>query len=411
MNLFIRYSPIPLFFFTGVLFWQDSSLSNYENYWISGADLNFPIDTAERVLRRLEVLDWSIGFGTDRANNLTTVPLWTLHWIFTKIPTVTGPQSVIIYSCLIISLAYISFLRLITLLLEIDGFNFDSESRNEHIILSLAATAYALCPYTFYLFSRLNTHSYIIFFTPFLLALFIKLIVDRQLDFFDKFVFCLSLILWFPLFSIQPPLLLTLVLFITLFCLLTYFRPKRFFCISMSMVFIICIFSVWWVVPYLNFLLNSGFLNSSDFKEQFDFFSLVKYSSSCSQIWNVITGFADTSWCQDHSYPHFPILNQIQNSLFHISLLLVSTILGIIFLLTVKSTFKKPLLICGVLFLILSAGTTPPFGNLFLYVFSEVPYLSMYRAPWMKFGFVFYLVEYLVFAYALISLYRLRFNK
>ena len=98
MAILIRYIPIPLIFLIGIVFWQDSNLAIYKNYWISGADLNFPLDTGDRVLRRLEVFDWSIGFGTDRANNLTTVPLWTLHWIFTKIPYVTGPLSVIIYS-------------------------------------------------------------------------------------------------------------------------------------------------------------------------------------------------------------------------------------------------------------------------------------------------------------------------
>ena len=124
-----KYIPIVFIFIFGIILWPDDSLFYSGNYWISGADLNFPLDTGERVLRRIEVLDWSISFGTDRANNLATVPLWTLHWLLTLIPGVSGPLSVIIYSCLILSLGYICFFRLLTFLLKIDK-NSDYKNSN-----------------------------------------------------------------------------------------------------------------------------------------------------------------------------------------------------------------------------------------------------------------------------------------
>lgn len=399
-----KYIPIVFIFIFGIILWPDDSLFYSGNYWISGADLNFPLDTRERVLRRIEVLDWSISFGTDRANNLATVPLWTLHWLLTLIPGVSGPLSVIIYSCLILSLGYICFFRLLTFLFKIDKNSDYKNSNYDSFVMILTSLCYAYTPYTYYLFSRLNTHSYIMFLTPFVLTLFLKFLYETKLDLFDKWLVCLSLLIWFPLFSIQPPLLVTLVLFVSLFCLILPFSLLKFFKIGFSLAFLVLLFSAWWLIPYLNYLANSNFLDPDILKKSFEFSNLVKFSSTCSNFWNVITGFADTDWCGGQGYPHWPILNQIQNSIAHVILFLFLSVLGVIFCFRTDTTFKPAIITCGVVFLILSMGTSPPFGKLFIFIFDTVPYLSMYRAPWMKFGFAFYLAEYLAFGLALLSL-------
>jgi hypothetical protein len=391
----------------GFTFIPNLNYINYDNYYITGVDLNFPLNYIDRLVARIQVWDPSIINGTDRVNNLATIP----YWLFISICSIIFLGNEPLTTAFIVSLglffAWLSFRYFANSILSYDGV-VNKNSPFFQAILSFVALAYAFMPYNFYLLSRLNTHFFICIISPLLVGfLFNKNNDFSYLSKNEKIAITSISIFLFPLFAIQPPLLMTLF-FVILIQFILQFRISAFKISKATIFFIwkIVLLQMWWFLPWFVYLLNGNFFDSIEFKKSFNVSSLISYSSNCSNIPGVITGLADTEWCQDSEAPFWTTPSALSNSFLFYFIFLVNILSILYYSFSIRNKSKIIVLITSGMFFFLSLGANLPFGPINLYILDNIPFMSMYRAPWMKLSFPFYLYAYWIYFCVIIHILR-----
>ena len=212
-----------------------------------------------------------VHFGTDRANNLTTV-LRIPYWAIERLGDYSSQAIISMYSS-VISLAFICFYRLVLTWLLNLAHCAQRLFRSNYSIISLA---YSLSPYTFLILSFEHSQFYHL-----LLSFRLNLVHEAssfiRVRLFDK-VFLSSACFLVSTVLHQPPLLLTMAVFIVLYIACSPVKFSSF--VKFALKLFVLTFDVNLVAcSIFKFLISSGFLDASQLKEQFAFGELVIFSS------------------------------------------------------------------------------------------------------------------------------------
>jgi len=383
----------------------DLSKLGYESYFINGVDLNFPLDYSWRVLSRLLVWDPSIGFGTDRVNNLATVPFWLFNYVLYILSMKNQPVAQALYIALNVSAAFIAIQFFISSYFKSNRIEIRPLGINVAVLTAISIF-YSFHPYVFYLTTRLNTHLFVIWLAPYLLGLLLRFGVRiSEMPLKHRVSVYLINVIWVPLFSIQPPLL---VMLFVLLCLFYFFiidgNVKGMKRQDTYVVLLLILCHSYWVIPWLNTLISGSYFNLGSFNAMFEVEKLLKYSSNCSSFFGVMTGFADTEWCNLAEFPFWTAPYAVVNSTFYYFIVAFSLYIITTFL-RCNIAQKWMLLFIYFIFFIPSMGLNFPFAWLNSFLFIDIPFMGMFRAPWMKLS----IPVYIIFSLMLATVY-LRFD-
>lgn len=220
----------------------------------------------------------------------------------------------------------------------------------------------------------------------------------------------LSLLLYSYIFSyVAFTVLLWFWLFLITVYFVFFFHHKvfavKYFGLSLA-IFIIC--NLWWILPLIVLNTSGGARDSSQaFLQQSNVDTLTAISKSIGNL-NGIFKLINSSFISSNSLDWAKLY--FSPVLFIIQYFFIGTVLFFI----IKKRRVPEVLFMGSLFLtviFLAKGNNPPFGEIYNFLFKNIPILQIFRNPFEKFGFLISLVTSILIGPSIYFLfYRLNNN-
>jgi hypothetical protein len=358
---------------------------------ITGTDVDFPPFPTERLIHRLQTWDSHFLGGTDRSNNVASLPFVAVNAILEQMGF--GMQ-------MVEKLSFVFWLALIGgsmyfLMSVILG---SKKGYGAGLAKVSAALLYMFGFYNVFLWVRLQLSVTTLIIIPVFLGLLIAVYRGRISLPVALAVMVLMTILCGPT-GIQPPLVFILFIFTAgylVFHLVTQWfagirhRILRDTAVYASFVIAYIVGSAFWLLPLINFVLASGYGNSAVGMEVYEVHTLLEWLGSTTSMLNVMRFFGDMAWFNGWGgEPYFPEFILFKTS----SLMLVASMIIplIVFagLLFVRGRHRLYILffsMVALLGLFLSKGLHSPAGGIYLWLVENVPFFWIQRAPWQKFA-------------------------
>lgn len=356
---------------------------------ITGGDIDFPLFPDERLKERSYV--WypgSLG-GTDRSNNVASLPHVALEAFVRSIGISLNNVQRITY-CAWFMLSGLSMYYLMATLVK-KSTPFAGWARFTGVLF------YLVNFYQMFLWVRLQLAIHVMILLPILVALFIKTIERQRVSGITLLALALVTVVSSPI-GIQPPLIM-IVWLSMLILALTYGIWKKplhaWMCVSnlkylgiFLIVFLLS--SAFWVVPLASFIVNSGFLDSSVGETVYNVRALLKWVSTPTGFLNVFRHMGDVvwfdSWGKQAYFPEFLAANQ--NPFFIItSFIMPAAAFGALLIRRIDLMRRVfPFAVIGLVGLFLSKGSHEPFGDVYEWMMNYIPFFWIHRAPWQKFA-------------------------
>ena len=361
-------------------------------YLITGTDVDFPLFPTERFMHRLQT--WDIHFlgGSDRSNNVASLPFVAISVMFEWM----GFDIIMVEKLsfwLWLTLIGLSMYFLMTQIIGKD------ERFGAALSKISASLLYMLGFYNVFLWVRLQLSVTTLILMPVFLGLLIAVYHQRM-----KLSTAVSVIIPVAILcgptGIQPPLVYILFLFTgsyALFCIFTQRmlgKQVRFFrdiVVYLSLLAGYLVGSAFWLLPLGNFVLASGYGDSGVGMAVYNVKSLLEWVSSVTSFLNVFRFYGDVPWFDgwggERYFPDFISYSQ------SLPLIIGSMVIPIIVFaaLLMKNGMRQRLDILfftmmALVGLFFSKGTHPPWGGVYLWLVENAPFFWIQRAPWQKFA-------------------------
>jgi hypothetical protein len=362
------------------------------DYLINGTDVDFALFPSERFMHRLQT--WDIHFlgGTDRSNNVASLPfvaITVMFELFSFDIIMVQKLSFVLWLTLIGLSMYFLMSQIIG---KEDGFGAALSKMS-------ASLLYMLGFYNIFLWVRLQLSVTTLILMPVFLGLLIA-VHHKKI----KLATAVSVIIPVAILcgptGIQPPLVYILLLFTgsyTLYHALTQRisgKQVRFFKdIGVYLILLAgyLVGSAFWFLPLGNFVLASGYGDSAVGMEVYKVKPLLEWVGSVTSFLNVFRFYGDVPWFDGWGGErYFPDFIPYQQS---IPLIIASMVIPIIVFsaLLMKKGMQQRLDILfftmmALIGLFLSKGIHPPWGSVYLWLVDNVPFFWIQRAPWQKFA-------------------------
>ena len=363
----------------------------WPGYIITGTDIDFPLFPTERLIHRLETWDSLFLGGTDRSNNVASLPFVAVNAILEQI----GFDMIMVEK-----LSFVFWLALIGgsmyfLMSVILG---SKKGYGPDLAKVSAALLYMFGFYNVFLWVRLQLSVTTLIIMPVFLGLLIAVYRGKISLPAALAGLVLMTILCGPT-GIQPPLVFILFILTAgylLFHLVTQWfagirhRVLRDTAVYASFVIAYIVGSAYWLLPLINFVLKSGYGDAAVGMEVYSVRSLLEWVGSVTSLLNVFRFFGDVPWFDGWGgQRYFPDFIPYQTS----TLLMLASMIIPLFvfagLLVVRGRHRLDILFfstVALLGLFLSKGIHSPAGGVYLWLVENVPFFWIQRAPWQKFG-------------------------
>lgn len=164
---------------------------------------------------------------------------------------------------------------------------------------------------------------------------------------------------------------------------------KKSFTLILWFIFIFLITNLWWIYPIIDYVKNNNLYNSEILASQYNIKDLIFGTSKFLSFLNISNFIGDFAWFEDY----LPAIIPYRTSSFYLILnsaqiLIIYMYIFEIFLKAKRKIYYNTDIFWFALlliFLLLSSGAHPPFGNLYLYFSENIFALGLQRAPWQKF--------------------------
>lgn len=355
-----------------------------EGYWIYGVDIDFPPNPITIFLRRK--FAWNDVFlgGTDRSMEISTGLVYM------------GSQAILNYFGFGIAvgqiLIFVFWFSLVGLSMYYFMHTLFSTENIEHGIIRISATIFYMFNfYQVFLWDTFRTAQiFVVFLAPVFLGLFIKTARKGKITKgmpLKLFIVCL---LASGIGTHPPSLAAFLLLAFSYMCyhIIVNNSESRVKLLKIMCVFLIIFIgaNIYWIIPQINYIIQSGYTNSQTTSVIFDSSKLLGITSAQSSFLNVIRLYGHPFWFDSWGGVMYnPWFAEYQTNIYLIisSFLLPSLVLTSILVYRDKNTFFFAVFITVIIFLV--KGVHPPFGNIYLWIVTNIPGFWIFRAPWSHF--------------------------
>lgn len=363
-------------------------------YHINGTDLDFSLFPSERFIHRLQTWDIHFVGGSDRSNNVSSLP-WVAVGVFFEW---LGFDMIMIEK-----LSFSTWMILVGLSMH---FLMRQILENENSISNATARTsaslfYMLNFYNVFLWVRLQLAASTLVLIPVFLGLQVA-VYKGKINLGSAFsIITLVAILCGPI-GIQPPLIQIMMLFTggyALYLLMVNAIEKRNLEIKKNIIAFLLLLSgfvigsAFWILPLGSFIVESGYTNSSVGLDVYSVRSLIDWVSSVTSFHNVFRLFGDVPWFDgwggERYFPEF--LDYQESSVLILMSMVVPMIVFGSLLVKHHENLKQHvvyLFLSLMIALFLSKGNHPPFGDSYNWLIENVPSFWIQRAPWQKFTMV-----------------------
>lgn len=355
---------------------------------INGTDIDFPIYSYERLLHRLQVWDFHFLGGTDRSNNIASLPYVLVSTLFELIGFNNQYVEKLSFSAWMICVG-LSMKFFLGQVLE------DHKTLEGNIAIIAGSVIYMVGFYNVFLWVRLQLSISTLIMVPLVLGILTAAYKKQEIY---KYIPLLGAVIFMcgPT-GLQPPILSIIIPIVIVHFL--YFNVinknknidlrvtlRRYLLVTVVSI----LASIYWILPLGNFIIASNYIDSSVGKEVFSVKNLMGWSSSVTSFVNTFRFYGDVPWFDSWGGERY--LEYFKNYQENLSLIILSLFMPLIGLLSPiysRGLRKKQVIFYLYVFLIclyLGKGLHRPFGELFEWLIDNVPLFWIHRAPWQKFG-------------------------
>jgi len=156
--------------------------------------------------------------------------------------------------------------------------------------------------------------------------------------------------------------------------------------------FFFFLINAFWIIPITNFIIQSNYASGSfeNMDAIFNLRGLLEATSGrTNSFLNIIRLYGDNVWFGGYKgIPYLPFFTEYLNNPFLILLSFLFPLLAYTALIFYKRNYRYTIFFVLLVLIatFVSKGIYKPFGELFFWVFKNIPGFWVYRAPWQKFG-------------------------
>ncbi|MCZ7355903.1 MAG: hypothetical protein O8C66_09035 [Candidatus Methanoperedens sp.] len=361
----------------------------FKGYLIASADVDFPFNPLQRFIQRLYVWNTGILGGTDRSSDISAEFFTSLQALFHNIlgfDLITTEKLTFIFW---FTLSGLSMYFLMSQLIN-------HREIKERIMRITAVIFYMFNFYQVYAWEMAKIGELTgVVIIPSLLGLFIGGLEERISYKQAAMPICIFSIIASGT-GFQPPMLGALFLMLILFFIFylskliirkdkeNIFHSIRFSALFFLIFFLIAMF---WIIPIGNFVLDSDLTSTSKAMEVYSSTNLLEYTSKYNGFLNIFRQFGQVFWFDSWGGELYnPYFQSYQTDAILIAFSFFIPILAFSAVLFSRNRYVIFFTFTTVIALFLGKGIHPPFGELYSWMFENIPGFWIYRAPWQKFG-------------------------
>jgi len=350
-------------------------------YLITGADVGYPTNPSKRLIDRTYVWNPVFQAGSDKSVDTSTMPFTAIQSVFYVLSgdLVTSEMLTFIFWFTMVGVSM--FLLMWQVFPEL------------RVARSVAVSFYMFNFYQFYNWeiARIGEISGTIA-LPILLGIFVRCSRRRKFGLLDVFITAAICLLTAGV-GLQPPIFI--LIFATLFLFLIVnsgLKLRNFVSDLKTFIFMVLIFllvGAFWILPEINFVLTQNLTSTSRAIEVFDPIPLLEWTSRRSTLLSVIRSFprpVSLEWWGGE--PYFPGLQPYVTDPFLIALSFLPPILAFAALLLNRKKIVAFFGLIAILGMWFSKGVHPPLGEIYKWIYLNVPGFWVYRAPWEKIALI-----------------------
>lgn len=363
-------------------------------YWIYGVDIDFPPNPIDIFLRRK--FAWNTVFlgGSDRSMEISTGFIYMGSQAFLNylgLDISVGQILIFVFWFSLIGLSMYYFMNVL----------FSAEDTQSRIIRISGTIFYMFNFYQVFLWDTFRTAQiFVVFLSPVFLGMFIKTARNMYIEKDTPLKLFLVCLLASGIGTHPPSLAAFLLLVFSYMCYFIIMSDKKDKAnlIKISVIFLIIFMAanLFWIPSQANYIIQSGYTNSQITSEIFDAGKLLGITSAYTSFLNIFRLYGHPFWFESWGGVMYnPWFTEYQTNTYLIlsSFLLPSLVLFSLLFFRDKNTFFFTIFTTVILFLV--KGSHFPFGDLYIWMATNIPGFWIFRAPWSH----FFVVGILGYAY------------
>lgn len=377
MKKLYQYFPIFIIFLLSLpplLWWIP------KGYVIDGSDIPFFVNPLNELIKHLYPWDTTVNTGM---STLQELPKQILYIIFTFLKIITPNISIMskVFYCVILFFSGTGMFL----------FSRKIFPKSMHLSASLLSSIFYM--YNLYFVVQITDTpialGYITF--PFLLFVFHKAIETKKIIFYSAIFSMLTI--FFP--PINPSsfavFLLLLIIYIVFYSFTNVNNIKQIIRLLLATSILTFFINFRIIYPYI------AFLHAQSSEIQNNLADWINGVSKNTSFFHVVRLIGAWDWFENwFGEPYIPFAKKYLENPFLIGISYIPVLLAFVGFLKTRTKLAWFLLIIGIIGILFSMGTHPPFQAIFIFFYNHVPFFWLFRSPWFKFSY------WIVFSYSIL---------